>query len=297
MKIKELFEGLSNTLFYARGINSALEIVKTNEIRLSPTFTKSVEKNDNHNYYLSTSRTRTGKYHVDNSSYHVLFELDGRLLSNNFTGEPIDYWGDSFRKASGGAYEQEDRLYSNKPSIKNAMKYIKRVDILVDAKRNHEQTNKNIKTMVLKLKTNGIPVRIYTDNRSWVSGGLSQMSLDDFLSLNFPEVKKISREQTEEDTYQNMRAVLRAKPKSDIGLIYKALVVDDVNAFTPEESHKLRRYTSFLDAKSTVSAELHNAQNDSSLRETLNKIGLFMRKNKIREPRELADFLVNKWGR
>lgn len=295
MKIKELFEGISPVVFYARGVISALDILSSNTIRMSPTFTKGMEAHPKYNYYLSTSRTRTGKYHADNMNYSVLFELDGRSLSNTMAGSPVDYWGEDFRKASGGAYEQEDRIFSNSPEIKNAIKYINRIDILLGAIRHdRDKSNKDVRKIVMIAKSRNIPVRLYDNKREWVVGGKG-ITIEEFLSRSFPEVKSISREQTEEDKYFNMRST--RKRKSDLGLIYKALVVDDKNAFTNDEWHSLSRYRSFLDAKGSVNAELHNSQNDSSLRPTLTKIGEFMRKNGMRNGTDLANYLVDKWGR
>lgn len=295
MRIKELFEGISPVVFYARGVKSALDILSSNTIRMSPTFTKGMETHEKYSYYLSTSRTRTGKYHADNMTYSVLFELDGRSLSNNMTGEPMDYWGEDFRKASGGAYEHEDRIYSNSPEIKNAAKYINRIDILLgDIRYDREKSNKEVRQLVMIAKRHNIPVRLYDNRREWVVGGKG-ITVEEFLNRSFPEVKSISGEQTEDDIYMNRRAL--RKPNSDIGLIYKALVVDDENAFTNDEWHSLRRYISFLDAKGSVNAELHNSQNQTSLRPTLTKIGEFMRRNGLRNGNDLANYLVDKWGR
>ena len=295
MRIKELFEGISPVVFYARSVRSALEIINTNTIRMSPTFTKGMEAHEKYSYYLSTARTRTGKYHVDNSSYSVLFELDGRKLSNTMSGEPMDYWGADFRRATGGAYEQEDRIYSNSPDIKNASNYITRADILLGNERySREGSNKDVRSLIMGLQRRGVPFRLYEDGKQWISGGIG-IDVSEFLKRSFPEVKSISREQTEEDKYINMRAL--RKPNSDLGLIYKALVVDDKNAFTNDEWHNLRRYISFLDAKGSVNAELHNSQNQTSLRPTLTKIGEFMRINGLRNGNDLANYLVDKWGR
>mgnify|MGYP001773902250 CR=1 FL=1 len=297
MKIRELFEGLSPVLFYARSVRSALDIFKSDEFRLSPTFTKGVEAHDKYNYYLSTSRSRTGKYHIDNSTYSVLIELDGRMLSNNLSGEPMDYWGADYRKYGGGAYEQEDRVYSNSDTIKNASKFVNKVDILIAPEgRDHQVQNKLVLDLVTTLKKRGIPVRLYKNNRDWITGSGNTISIEELLAYSRPEVKSISREQTDDEKFMNMRSTLRAKPKNDLGLIYKALVVDDFNMFTSEERYQLERYIRPMDARGQVSAELHNAQNHSSLRPTLVKIGEFMRKNGMRNAKDLADFLVDKWS-
>lgn len=297
MKIRDLFEGLSPTLFYARSVRSALDIFKNNEFRMSPTFTKGIESHEKYNYYLSTSRTRTGKYHIENSMYSVLIELDGRLLSNNLTGEPMDYWGADFRRAANGSYEQEDRIYSNKDTIKDASKFVNRVDILIAPDgRDSQVQNKLVLDLVSILKKKGIPVRLYKDNRDWITGSGNTVSFEELISYDRPEVKTISREQTDDDRYMNMRSTMGAKPKNDLGLIYKAMVVDDKNLFTSEEWHRLDRYTRPIDAKGSIGTELHMAQNYSSLRPTLRKIGEFMRKNGLRDAKDLADFLVDKWS-
>ena len=295
MRIKELFEGISPVVFYARGVKSALDIISTNTFRMSPTFTKGMEAHDKYNYYLSTSRTRTGKYHIENSSYSVLFELDGRKLANTMSGESIDYWGEDFRRASGGSYEQEDRIYSNSPEIKNASSYINRADILIGIQRDDRpQSNKDVRTLIMALQRRGIPFRLYEDRREWIVGGKG-IDVAEFLKRSVPAVKSISREQTDDEIWMNKRA--SRKPRSDIGLIYKALVVDDRNAFTSDEWRSLRRYVNSMDAKGSVNAELHNSQNHESLRPTLTKIGEFMRRNGLRTGTELASFLVDKWGR
>lgn len=116
------------------------------------------------NCKLGFAYTKSGKgYDNDNQKSKIIFsvriELDGyQLKADGYNGRPLDYWGNSGKRSNIGYdafikqfpglttlptpqevlkyqkhnkyFEMEDRIESNKPFIKNASKYIKRIDIL-----------------------------------------------------------------------------------------------------------------------------------------------------------------------
>jgi len=299
MKIVDLFEGLSPILFHSTHLNNFMKMLQTDKIRLSPTFTKGMESNHKHSYYLSTSRTRTGSYHLGDSRYSVLIEFDGRKLASKFTGEPMDYWGEDFRKAKGGEYEQEDRLFSNEPYIDNFLRYVNRVDILLGNRPDMPQLNKSLRQALIHLKRNGIPVRVYESNRDWITGSNNFVTVDQILSLETSDVNPFNRNEDEDEAFLRRHRAKRENSRSStdgLRVIYKALMIDDYSLFSPEEKARLDRYISGIDYRSTVSAELHNASNDQSLRPVLEKIGRIMRRNGLRTPSDLADFIHDKWN-
>jgi hypothetical protein len=112
-----------------------MNILSKNELRLAPVFAKPSEASmpTPTMYFLSTARTRTGKYHQDRH-HSALIKLDGRALAYNLKGTAVDYWGADYRGFSNGAYEEEDRIFSNHDTIKDITKFILGIDLVDDLK-------------------------------------------------------------------------------------------------------------------------------------------------------------------
>ncbi len=138
----KLYEGLSPVLFHATSLKSFVQIMNTNEIRLSK------DPLNKGNFYMSFSRNRTNDFlrylndmrdhELDEESFNpredafVVMQMDGRALSSNFSGGAFDtfaYDGDDYGRPDASDF-MEDRLVSNSPSIKNASRYIKAVSLV-----------------------------------------------------------------------------------------------------------------------------------------------------------------------
>ena len=133
-----LHEGISDIVFHQTSPDTALAILRDNAFKLSSTMSKAGEnEHGTKSFYLSTTRSRAGRYHYSHGSKHplgrftVILKLDGRKLSSVASGGPVDYWGPDFRKVNPTHNEMEDRVTSNHPEIPNADKYIISVEIFV----------------------------------------------------------------------------------------------------------------------------------------------------------------------
>jgi hypothetical protein len=164
-----LEEGLSDKLFYTRSIESLFSIIRDNRFKLSPIIretTRDKELNLGRNYYLSTARTRTSSYRLDNTHKGVLIELDGVKLRQRYKGNSVDFFagfrGQSVEKRNN--YEQEDRVVSDSEFMPNAISYITRVDIY---ERDFRPSDAQLKFMLSKLS---VPIYWYKNEQDWIVG-------------------------------------------------------------------------------------------------------------------------------
>ena len=99
---KYLTEGISQILYHSTSIFALEQILKSNKFNLSTDLGTgsdvSLDKNRNKFFYFSTTRHKLGGFSLDPTEGSVMIVLDGRALSNNFSGKPVDYWGPEFRK-------------------------------------------------------------------------------------------------------------------------------------------------------------------------------------------------------
>lgn len=168
MRLNEIIlESLSPILYHKTSISNAYKILNSNEFLLTPSIYHKEEDNINHKrnyYYLSTSRSKISGYYKDDTS-GVIIALDGSKLSKNHSGKAVDYWGKDFRDMDPQKFESEDRLYSKKPKISNAMNYIKSIHII---NSKSDAVVKFISSIVGISKSNNIPVFLYDDPKSWL---------------------------------------------------------------------------------------------------------------------------------
>lgn len=192
MKLRNLLEGLSDTLFHATYLDNAVEIISTNSFILSLSIDSVLRSRKEKKYYMSTARSQ-------NSSYirsilkigGAVFELDGRKLSQNYYGTPVDFRsGVSHQERINKSlvngkrnalskdkflyyFEHEDRLYSDKERIDDFGKYIKAVHIFTLKKSSDAISLPTLK----KIKTS-YPIYRYK-------------KLEDILSLNTRKAEKL----------------------------------------------------------------------------------------------------------
>lgn len=138
MNIAEMFdpiqEGLSKILYHRTELDNALNILKTNEFKLTPNLGTSSDQLHKEVYYLSTSRTPGNEYNFvsKDTEWAALLKLDGDKLAQRFKGNPVDYWGQLKRRS-----EAEDRVVSKNPKIPNARDYILEIHFMVIPESKH----------------------------------------------------------------------------------------------------------------------------------------------------------------
>lgn len=184
-----LAESITDVVWHYTMPRNALEIVKTNTFQLDTgTDSNAVAFSGKRQYYLSTTRVKKGGY---GEGYTCRLELDGSKLSQNFKGGAIDYWG-----MGNQADEFEDRVYSHTPTIKNASRYIKYVDVWIaedDGVHTSHQHNPDSIRLAEECLNKGIDCRVFKNKRDFESGRngviVDESNRDDILPSVTPQQK------------------------------------------------------------------------------------------------------------
>lgn len=208
MKIREILEeGLSDILFRVVEPKELDFIIDNNQLKLYSALAKAVEMKygGGKYYYLSTTRSRLGRYHYSQTSAKggrmafqvIMLVLDGRQLRNTVGGRAVDYWGRDMRKIDPTKNEMEDRIISDKPVIDNASKYIKRIDIylnidhILELSRSWDKVTAHTE-VIRKAMSSGLPVRVFDNEDAFIAGrgGMSGEEALEKLQVSGPEMEK-----------------------------------------------------------------------------------------------------------
>lgn len=292
MKLKEIVtEGISNIVYHAVAPHVAVKILDDNVFKLTPTIAISAEENiskgKNKEFFLSTTRSRSsGGYHIDNV-VGVLFTLNGEKLSNNFKGIATEYYDDEMRRGgSASATEMEDRVFSGKPYIKPAIKYIRQVDVLFDLSRRDptESIARNAFNAYAAAKRRGLPAYFYSSREAFLSDNKRK-------ALTTEEIKKFFVEPPPGYNPRGMRRL------SEIKILHLLLVKD--TSFYSKLPSKVRSFMSYNIRRpipqdlQVIKAEFHN--NARKQNEDLYQIIMEMKKRNLRSIEDLLKYLHEKW--
>ena len=173
-------EGLGVT-YHATEPEQLKSIFATGCIDLSPAIGADIESklSKGKYYYLSTMRTKTGRYMMG-SGYvkkNAYLELDHDALTNNLKSTPVDYWG-----GDPSYSEHEERLLSDNDKICGIDKYIKSAHVLIDkriVKENEEKYLTMMMSLYLLASHHTTPVYFYTESSKYIAGK-GGMSIDDY---------------------------------------------------------------------------------------------------------------------
>jgi hypothetical protein len=292
-------------LFHATNLGNVLSMVKENSLALTTGIgTESDGILGKKLYYLSMSRTRLGRYHAqDTQAGSTLITLNGDLLNQRYQTKPVDYWGEEYRNHRKGAYEEEDRLFSNSPTIPNANKYIKNIDVLMPI---DELKIRKIQVReLLKLcHINKISCFIYENPKDWLIGNrLKAMKINiSGLAPNVDDEKKEvwdkyseMRGNTTKDMYLNKYLKFRRRSyvRDAVELYYKK----SLKELSPSADTFARKISRdwVHEMFSVFSSEVHNERSNAPAdRKSLNALIKILLKNKINN-KEFYDLLVAKW--
>lgn len=297
MKLEELYESIleesiSDIVFHSTHMRHFVEILKTNTFTLSAAFSTGaeVEINKNKFFFLSTTRTRTGKYHQGSSGI-AFIKLDGRKLRHNYAGAAVDYWGADYRQYDGGAYEQEDRIMSDKNKIPNATKYILGVDFVLDYKPD-KRSIRNLAKIIISLKKLNIPVRIFENSRDLVSQSNS-ISIDDLLQ-RFDSL--------DGDSSPNKYHNFRRRPSNSrhhdyVIALYHALKFDTDMKLNNDDRNAITQLvrTIMMNDLGGISADLHNARSNPRYNNLMIDITKMLRKLGFTDWKSATKYIEQKW--
>lgn len=275
-----LIESLTSTLFYYTSLKSAYNIMKENNINLTPTIKNKVEKDIGSKkfYFMSLTRSRLGGYHVDSNS-GVLFKINGAKLSNNYSGKAVDYWNSGGTSVPGD-HEMEDRLFTDKSSI-DIMNYVEEVTVLVATEYGTHQ-NPYVLPIYKLAKQYGIPVYVYDNNKDWIGNNKKK-------ALSFDTIKSFKG-----DTKGNPPSRYRRQSTitSLIELFYKKSEGELSKA--SKEALRSMKYDDFT---RSVMIDIHNesGMNSNGSTENVKKLITVMKQNGYRKLENFIDDVKKKW--
>lgn len=144
-----LKESMSQRAYHFTSMYALLNIVDSNTFKCSPSYndgSRQMYDTKEYPYFFSTTRVKDGRFGYSNS-FDVRIELNADMFNAKYKTKPYNFFGkrtgesekQMYIKAKDFDYvsqyqysvENEDRVFVRTPYIQNAMKYIKRVDILL----------------------------------------------------------------------------------------------------------------------------------------------------------------------
>ena len=299
MKIVQITEGISSVLYHATMLPNLLKILETNQFRLTPDIGTQSERSirkKNKIYYLSTARSRLGSHHtsgLDYSKTQTLLVLDGnKLAQDGFSGKPVDYWGPEFRKV-GDKNEMEDRIFSPKPYIDNAQKYIKEIHIyhnVPDKERYAAKYSKILRKIAVYAKKYNIPLYVYNDPQAF-------KLLDKRRAISPTEISPLPDKAPLPDTdvEKGTRREFRFKSKNPFSDWIELIVKNDIDSLSPSARKKLWYIHS--DGLRSLAADIHNYRTDDNKRKYLDSFLSRLKNIGVHDLEEFGKWLDNKWNK
>jgi len=251
-----LSESVSDITYHFTSIASLLEILRSNEFYCTLTTNHSDALDKKRLFYFSTQRTKTNQvgYAANSGHSNVRIQLDGRLLSQKYSGRPVDYWGSMGKQSYyNGAdsvaaqygkidpkqrnFEVEDRIFAYTPTIPDARKYITRVDILL--KRNDEN-ERSLASLAMRM-LGGI-CYVYDNPRDFnaQSGNIVNSEIKDnyetaTVPLDMHNMKGLRRTNRNGRTVLMLMKLYLSVACQDLDKNYKKCVRDILTRFRLEE--------------------------------------------------------------
>lgn len=195
MILQELFteplaERVHDIVYHATSLYNAVKIIKTGEFLLSSALGAEYEQSlqpPGHPYFFSTTRSRAGSYHSRYvSSGQVVFKLDGSWFNNRYQSGPVDYWGSE--ASSKGQSEQEDRVFSRKPTI--PADNILEAHVYMSVRNPRQLDGPLLRKFLIQCKQKGLPVWVYDNSEAWIAQNKSR-------ALSFQEILPLTQGEPE----------------------------------------------------------------------------------------------------
>ena len=301
IKLKNIItEALSPIVYHYISPFNLYNSLLSNEKQLPAAFgTKAdFQYNKKKLYFLSTSRIKFGGYTRSNfykKNICVTLVLNGEKLNQNYKGTSVDYWGKAYRDAALGKDtdtflrqdENEDRLITDKPSIKNFKKYILEIHIFIPS---NDGLNAHHTHYLEKINELFSPIYYYYYNEETAFKTLNKLKASTKLTL-IPTDEKMPEPWPERTPYK--------------GAFYSALEIYNCNNqndlknlsdYSKDMVQKLQHKDSFYvkDYKASIEADIHNDRNSGPERQNIIKLGNIMKKLKITSVNDFLMFLGDK---
>jgi hypothetical protein len=272
-------------LFHYTTLDTLFSILNTDTFLLTPGVGSVADDIGNHYYYMSLTRSRLGGYHSKRlNPGGVLLTLDGDKLNQRYKSKAIDYWGEESRKYKNGAYEMEDRLFSNEPIIKNARQYIKDVSILMTIGKIYEGYKISLRSSIMLCKKYGIEHHIYANPNDWLTNNKNKAITFDYSTLFGGKIAKKKyyepRGQTRSE-YDKQQRKLKTKWPTVLDDLVECFNCSDYKAM----SHGAKNLALKMERKeNNVMADIKeylNAERKSADRSSIDAFIAILKKNKM----------------
>lgn len=310
MNSKEiLLERASDIVYHYTSLTNSLSILSSGVFKLSPASGTDVEQQyapKGYPYFLSLSRSKVGDYHRWVGDSAVMFNLDGRILSNNYPIKPIDYWysGKTPEKLKKGEWskidpldkrsmwqyspersrETEDRLFSKENTV--PIDAVTSIHVLITEP--DERRSPITRKVLLAAKLRGIRAYLYDNKDSWRFQDISKALETDKFSkfLSGVEPKKYYRRPV-----RGINDYGRSSLLNWIELIKKT-----PGQKLSKSADKLRyNITYYGDQSNMLKNDIHNARKpDSDEYDLAVKIINYMNKNNL-DINSMVDQIKSKW--
>lgn len=274
-------EGATGVLYHYTSVNAASNILQQGQFQLSISM-GSVEQQyapRGYDYFLSTSRVKSGDYAHYVGSSAVMFVLDGHWLAQRYPVKPMDYWERAWLQSDGTrTRESEDRVFSRSPAISIAP--VLAMHVLI--KEHHEYRSPQVRQLMIQAKTRNIPAYLYTDESAW--------RLQDRRRAVTPQQARelLSGQEPQRTTRPRLTYLDRW-----LELIFKSKK-SDLSKSADKLRYNLQYYSS--DGDHNLGVDLSNARKpDAGDRYQAVKILDYMRRNRLRNPQDLVDAMREKW--
>lgn len=292
---KYLAEGISDIVYHSTYIERAGAILKMDKFKLSTSIGTDSEEHlatKGKFFFFSTTRNKLGGYSLSPSDGQVMFVLDGRMLSNNYSGAPVDYWGPEFRKIQPASGEAEDRIYHTKPYIENASKYIKEIHVLLPKglewqwADQADQRNRYVRELYKLALQKKIQIFFYDDKKFYLLQAKTKAIDVDVQRLKSHSKKEYRREYGIDPHFDHWEEMFYIDNIDKLSKRAKDIVWR-INGARAGDFY-------FQDYLRGLEASIHNSKSDPTFTAMLVKM---FKKAKVTSAKGFLLYLANKWGK
>lgn len=317
MKYIKHFESLTDTIYHFTFANKLINILKTNQINLTPIFGTNADLEINHGKMFTLSLTTSRSSNIGYAASLPKQELvritfDGRKLNYIFKSKRVDYWQHSkdpksydkidsndpkvlknFYKHISRQNELEDRIISDKNTIKIANKYIHKIEILnIDIEK--------AETIKWYCDSLNIPIYVYDQEKYFDAS-----YIDKAIKIK-PKLNDIKSDRNEPLFYiENILGLLTYKDPeletkifNDISKNFN-IDIDALKKKNEDIKNKNNYYLNIGDFYVTdkvyaLSANIHNLKSTTNelFRYIIHQFALDMKKNKSKNIKEYITYKI-----
>lgn len=288
-------EAATDIVYHYTSTHNAARILKSGVFNLSASTFSDAEAQyapKGYDFFLSTTRSKSGDYHRYVGTGGVMFVLDGRWLNARYPVKPIDYWERSWQHSPDRTREAEDRVFSKTPEI--SLDAVIAVHVLL--KEQDESRSPLTRSILLMSKTRGIPAYLYTDEAAWRTQNTRA-------AVSIKDAEQLLRGP---QPVQSFRRPARGVParrgdhpwgRSSV-LDWLELINKQPGQSLSATAEKLRYNMLYYgDQDRVLKADLHNARKPGeSDYAVANRLIDYLNKNRMGLP-DLVKSLQDKWGK